>query len=78
MAGELLEMATSERAHVLLLCVATRDRLAALNFSSSPYSKELKRVYGKDVLEVGHLDDQKITQQINDIGPQVIYLAGVH
>ena len=78
MAGELLEMATSELAHVVLLCVATPDRLEALNVSSSRYRKELERVFGKDLLKVGHLEDQEITQHINDFCPQVIYLAGFH
>ena len=78
MAGELLEMATSELAHVVVMCVATLARLDALNVKSSPYRKELERVFGKNLWTVGHLEDRKITQKINNFDPHVIYLAGFH
>ena len=78
MSAELIEMRSSERAEVWLLCVANLDRLAALNSSSSPYREELKKVYGSRFLEHGHLEDKDITQKINELRPHVIYLAGFH
>jgi predicted O-linked N-acetylglucosamine transferase (SPINDLY family) len=78
MSAELMEMRKSERAEVWLLCVATQDRLADLNSSSSRYRTELKIVYGPRFLEHGHLDDKDVTQRINDLSPHVIYLAGFH
>ena len=78
MAGELKEMGQSQRAEVWVMCVARKDRLEALDSTSSTYRADLKRVFGARFLEVGHLPDADITQRINDLGPQIIYLAGFH
>ncbi len=78
MAAELKEMGQSQRAEVWVMCVARKDRLAALDSTSSTYRADLKRVFGARFLEVGHLPDADITQPINDLGPQIIYLAGFH
>jgi len=82
MSAELMEMkkaaAASGRAEMFLMCVAKPDRLSKLMSSSAPYRAELKRVYGKDFLEYGHLSDKEIAERIHFLRPQIIYLAGFH
>ena len=78
MSGELMEMERSQRAEVFLLCVAKEDRLKDLKSSSSRCRTALKQAYGARFLELGLMDDQSITQEINKLSPSIIYLAGFH
>ena len=78
MGAELIEMGRSQRAEVFLLCVAKEDRLQDLHSSSSRYRTALKRAYGPRFLELGHMDDKKIAQEIKQLSPNIIYLAGFH
>jgi hypothetical protein len=77
--AELMEMATSSKAEVWVLCLADPKRLEELDIDTSLYRDAVKERYKHRFMELGKLSDKDIADTVNnEIRPNVVYVCGWH